>query len=183
MHITSVNANQRCTSNARMAGERFAANTGKIDACSNLRTRNFGAKRALAIIFQEKIKNARESASSRDPDWEEDETLVAGCPLSSDRSRLPHMEGKEKLPAPLHPVSANYAEAWAERVLGILAALNHPAVSWVATSTFWGNFPAAAGSTSPLKGVLSGKVLITTVISMAFAPWCGYSALPARSAT
>jgi hypothetical protein len=81
--------------------------------------------------------------------WEEDETLVAGCPLSSDRSRLPHMEGEEKLPAPLRPVSANYAEAWAERVLGILAALNHPAVSWVATSTFWGNFPAAAGSTSP----------------------------------
>jgi hypothetical protein len=134
-------------------------------------------------LFSRRKSNARESASSRDPDWEEDETLVAGCPLSSDRSRLPHMEGEEKLPAPLRPVSANCAEAWAERVLGILAALNHPAVSWVATSTFWGNFPAAAGSTSPLKGVLSGKVLITTVISMAFAPWCGYSALPARSAT
>jgi len=38
----------------------------------------------------------------------------------------------------------NNAEAWAERVLGILTALNDPVASWVATSTFWGNFPATS---------------------------------------
>jgi hypothetical protein len=36
------------------ASERIAVATGKIDACRNLRTRSFGAKRASASIFWRK---------------------------------------------------------------------------------------------------------------------------------
>jgi hypothetical protein len=36
------------------------------------------------------------------------------------------MAGEEKLLAALRPPPANYAEAWAERVLGVLAAVAIP---------------------------------------------------------
>jgi hypothetical protein len=39
----------------RMAREQFGVSTGKIDACPNLRTRSFVAKRASAICFLEEI--------------------------------------------------------------------------------------------------------------------------------
>jgi hypothetical protein len=48
---------------------------------------------------------------------------VGGRQVSSDRSHLPHMAGAEELSASLRPVPGNYAEARAERVLGVLAAL------------------------------------------------------------
>jgi hypothetical protein len=67
------------------------------------------AKQALAIIFWRK-QGERETASSRDSDWQEDETLVAGCPLSSGRSRLPDMASPEKLCSSLRPVPAHHDE-------------------------------------------------------------------------
>jgi hypothetical protein len=63
------------------ADERFAANTGEIDARSKLRTRSFGAKWASATIFLEKLRNECETSGSRNLDRQEDEALVAGCPI------------------------------------------------------------------------------------------------------
>jgi hypothetical protein len=60
-----------------------------------------------------------ETASSRNLDRREDEALVGGRQVSPDRSHLPHTAGAEKLPAALRPVPPNYAEARAERVLGL----------------------------------------------------------------
>jgi hypothetical protein len=120
---------------------------------------------------------------SRNLDRQEDEALVDGRQVSSDRSHLPHMASAKKLSAALCPVLANYDEVGPHRVLGILTALNHPAVSWVSTSRVLGISLRAAGRTSPPEGSFERKGPDNDSCFNAFAPWCGYSALPARSAS
>jgi len=78
------------------------------------------AKRASATILWRKSKDERKAASSKNLDRQEDEALVGGRQVSSDRSHLSHMAGAKKLCASLCPVPTNYAEARAERVLGFL---------------------------------------------------------------
>jgi hypothetical protein len=78
-----------------------------------------------------------------DSDWQEDEALVADRPLSSARSRLSHMACEEELCASLRPVSVNNAEAWFQRVLGILTTLKAPTVSWISDQYFLAEFPCS----------------------------------------
>jgi hypothetical protein len=60
-------------------------------------------------VFLEKFIYERTTASSGNLDRQEDETLVAGCPLSPDRSHLSHMACEKELFAPLRPVPGNNA--------------------------------------------------------------------------
>jgi hypothetical protein len=117
-------------------------------------------------VFLENFIYERTTASSGNLDRQEDETLVAGCPLSPDRSHLSQMASEKELFAPLRPVPVDNAEAWVERVLGILTALNHPAVSWCwSLPLFRENFPATSRAAPvPLQGVLS---LIALTVSTA----------------
>jgi hypothetical protein len=80
----------------RTAGERFAANTGKIDACSILRTRSVGSKRRKSY--------ARKARCKRNSNFPQASSLVSDCEVSSHRSPLPTCKGQKELSAFVLPL-------------------------------------------------------------------------------
>jgi hypothetical protein len=68
----------------------------------------FWRKKGIGNYFLEKLRNECETASQRNLNRQEDEALVGGRQVSSDRSNLPHMASEEKLSAALRQIPGNY---------------------------------------------------------------------------
>jgi hypothetical protein len=75
-------------------------NTGKIDACPNLRIPKFWHKTGVGNVFLKKLRNARETRSDASSRRKKNETMVFNRSLPVARSKVFPRQSTTQLSAP-----------------------------------------------------------------------------------